>query len=414
MCGICGIVYSDPSRKVLAKDLAVMNATLCHRGPDDEGVRIDRNVGLGNRRLAIIDLDTGHMPISNEDGTIWITYNGQVYNFRKLRADLEARGHVFRTRTDTEVIVHLYEEMGFRAVESLEGMFAFAIWDSRKKVLFCARDRFGIKPLHYSVDPGRFVFASEMKAIRAVQAANMDIDEGALDSYFAYGYVTGSRTIFKQIRKLPPAHYLIVTPNNAHEPEFRRYWDFAFEPEHGKKDGEWEEELEACLADAVRDRLMSDVPLGAFLSGGMDSSTVVAMMSRFSDKPVKTFSIGFEDREYDELPFARQVARDFGTEHHEVVLKPESVDLLPVLVDAYDEPFADPSAIPTYHVSRLAGQHVTVALSGDGGDEMLAGYDDYGKWRTLSLINRTSKSKVGRFAWKGVHASCRTGYAARG
>ncbi|MEL6922652.1 MAG: asparagine synthase (glutamine-hydrolyzing) [Bacteroidota bacterium] len=386
MCGICGIVHYDRQQSVKAATLSSMAQSIVHRGPDDEGYHLQGRVGLGFRRLSIIDLDTGHQPLSNEDGTIWIAFNGEVYNFGSLRQQLLARGHRFKTKSDTETIVHLYEEYGKDCVQHLRGMFAFAIWDERRQQLFCARDRFGIKPFFYHLSKDGIAFASEIKALLRLPNVSREMDPVALDSYFAYKYITDDRSIYQSIKKLPPAHTLQLDLSGS-QPQLRidRYWDIAYQPDHQTDEREWCERLKAELRTAIQLRMISDVPLGAFLSGGIDSSSVVGIMAGLSANPVKTFSIGFAEPQYNELPFARMVANRYGTDHHEKIIEPESVSLLPTLAAGYDEPFADSSAIPTYYVSQFARQHVTVVLSGDGGDELFAGYSSYAK---LAKINR--------------------------
>lgn len=376
MCGICGILGSEREKTIQQADLRRMVQPILHRGPDDEGFYIHENLGFGFRRLSIIDLHNGHQPLSNEDGTIWIVFNGEIYNFKELRSELIEKGHVFKTNTDTETIVHLYEELGSKCVSKLRGMFAFAIWDSKNKTLFCARDRFGIKPFFYYQDKNQFLFGSEIKTILAIIPAP-PIDIPVLDYYMAFGYTPGEKTIYQKIQKLPPAHTLTIHLNQ--EPKIERYWDIQFSPDYSIPEAEWEERILAKLKEAVKLRLISDVPLGAFLSGGIDSSSVVALMSEIMSQPVKTFSIGFAEEEFNELPQARVIADLYKTDHHEHIVEPESIDILPMLVASYDEPFADSSAIPTYFVSKFAREHVTVALSGDGGDELFAGYDHYKK-----------------------------------
>jgi len=389
MCGICGIINFDFDRKVDLAHLQKMSHTIIHRGPDDEGFYVNQNAGFGFRRLSIIDLKMGHQPISNEDETVWIIFNGEIYNFRQLRKDLAARGHRFQTLTDTETIVHLYEEHGNDCVKFLRGMFAFAIWDERKKKLFCARDRFGIKPFFYHLSQERFVFGSEIKATLSVGGIDEEMDLMALDSYFAYKYITDDRTIFKQIKKLKAAHTLEINWQQGKPSiKIQKYWRLKYQPDFRKTEAEWCEALENVLSESVKMRLVSEVPLGAFLSGGIDSSAVVALMCQHSDSPVKTFSIGFKEKQFNELPFAREVARRYQTEHHEQIVEPESVGLLPKLAAAYDEPFADSSAIPTYYVSKFAREHVTVVLSGDGGDELFAGYNTYPRLTNLNKYNR--------------------------
>ena len=373
MCGIAGILYTEASRGVYADELKRMCDTMVHRGPDDEGFYVRGNVGLGMRRLSIIDLAGGHQPIFNEDGSVCIVFNGEVYNFRDLRRDLEARGHRFATNTDTEAIVHAYEEYGDECVHRLNGMFAFAIWDGRRRRLLLARDRLGVKPLYYLWDGYRLLFGSELKAILQGEEVPRNLDLQALDTYLTFEYVPAPRSIFRDIKKLPPGHLLVAQDGDV---AVRRYWEVPWHRLEGREE-ELADALYELLKDAVRIRLVSDVPLGAFLSGGIDSSTVVGLMSQVMDRPVTTFSIGFDDPSYNELEHARRVARHFGTEHHELVIRPDIVKLVEELVGFLDEPLADVSIFPTYLVSQLARRHVTVALSGDGGDELFAGYEWY-------------------------------------
>jgi len=376
MCGICGKInvaqQHTPDRALIER----MCACLRHRGPDDSGVHIAGRAGLGHRRLSIIDLSpAGHQPMCNEDASVWVVHNGEVYNFPELRAELQAKGHRFSSNTDTEVIVHLYEDMGPACVERLRGMFAFAIWDGRTQELFCARDRVGKKPLVYAETGDGFVFASEIKALLQDPSISRDVDIEALHHYLTYQYVPGPHTIFTQIRKLQPAHTLTVKNGRV---SIRRYWDLAYEPKtYAADENELVERFSTIFQEAVRIRLRSDVPLGAFLSGGLDSSAVVAQMSALMDRPVKTFAIGFEDQDFNELPYARQVADLFGCEHTEYVVKPDALQVLPAIIRHYDEPFADPSCVPTWYVAQLTRRHVTVALNGDGGDESFAGYERY-------------------------------------
>ena len=381
MCGILGILNAN-GEPVDRGNILSMAAVMSHRGPDGEGAYCDGPVGLAHRRLSIIDLSGGTQPMSNEDGSVWITFNGEIYNFPDLKRDLEAKGHRFRTRSDTEAIVHAYEEYGTDCVKRLRGMFAFGIWDARKRRLFLARDRMGKKPLHYFSHGKRFIFASEIKAIVQDRGVPREIDPEALVDYFTYMYIPFPRTIFRSVRKIPPGHWMTVSFETAAGRsslgiEQRPYWDLRYSPDASLSEQDWVEGLREKINEAVRVRLMSDVPLGAFLSGGVDSSAVVAAMAAAQAGPVKTFSVGFEEEDFSEIEYARAVARRFGTDHHEEIVRPDAVELLPKLAWEFDEPFADSSAIPTYHVSRMARQHVTVALSGDGGDETFAGYKRY-------------------------------------
>jgi asparagine synthase (glutamine-hydrolysing) len=375
MCGIVGKLCFDPRQSVAAPLIHRMANTLVHRGPDDDGVWVNGPVGLGSRRLAIIDLSRrAHMPMSNEDGSLWIVLNGEIYNFHELRRDLLGKGHQFRSESDTETILHLYEEEGVECLRRLRGMFAFALWDAKRQTLFLARDRLGKKPLYYYHDRNVFLFASEPKAILQDPHVRAEADPEAIHHYLTYGYVPGAHSAFRGMRKLPPAHYLLVQQEAGH---VHRYWSLRYQPKRHGSEAELGEELLALLEESVRLRLISDVPLGAFLSGGIDSSVVVALMRRLVSGPLRTFAIGFEQREYDERSYARQVAQQFATDHHEFVVKPDAASLLPRLVWHYNEPFADSSALPSFALCELTKQSVTVALNGDGGDEAFIGYDRY-------------------------------------
>jgi asparagine synthase (glutamine-hydrolysing) len=379
MCGITGILYHDRTRSVPEQLIERMNNVLHHRGPDDTGAWVQGNVGLGQARLSIIDLSPlGHQPMCNEDGSVWITFNGEIYNFPELKEELIRKGHQFRSQTDTEAIIHLWEEFGPSCVERLRGMFAIALWDEHQQTLFLARDRMGKKPLFYAALPDRLVFGSEIKAILQDDDFEITPDLEAIHYYLTYQSVPAPYSAFKGIKKLPPAHFLLAKGGKV---TIKRYWDLSY----GQKrrvvgeaaERELQEEIIERLREAVRIRLMSDVPLGAFLSGGIDSSIVVALMAELMDQPVKTFSIGFVEDEYNELPYARMVAERYHTDHHEFIVKPDAQAIFPELVWHYNEPFADSSAIPTYYVSKLARQYVTVVLTGDGGDENFAGYPRY-------------------------------------
>jgi asparagine synthase (glutamine-hydrolysing) len=375
MCGIAGVLYNDPHRPVEGALLERMCAVIHHRGPDEWGMWSEGPVGIGMKRLRIIDLAGGSQPMANADKNIHIVFNGEIYNYLDLRADLEKRGYRFTSNSDTESILHLYEEYGEDCVQHLRGMFAFAVWDGRKRKLFLARDRFGKKPLHYMHDGEKLVFGSEIKSILQHPDVRPEVHRPAIVNYLAYGYTPDPDTMFKGIAKLPPGHTLSW---QAGAVTIRQYWDLDFQPEQpAREDTFYLDEVDRLLHEAVKIRLVSDVPLGAFLSGGVDSSLVVAMMARQMGEPVKTFSIGFDDEKYNELPYARMVAKRYGTDHHEEIVKPDAEEILSGLITVFDEPFADSSAIPTYYVSRLARRHVTVALSGDGGDEIFAGYDRY-------------------------------------
>lgn len=384
MCGIAGIAGLQQNGTD-REELRRMCNPIIHRGPDDEGFLVDGKVGLGVRRLSIIDVAGGHQPIHNEDRTIWAVYNGEIYNFRELRSHLEARGHRFYTGTDSEVIVHLYEDHGSDCVTHLRGMFALAVYDRRRQSVLLARDRLGIKPLHYAVHQGRVLFGSEIKSLLAVEPELAQVDREGLLHYLYFGYVPEPLCVFTRIRKLPAGHLVEVAGGRIEE---RRYWELpAFGTNDPGSEDELLEELEEHLYEAVRMRLVSEVPLGALLSGGVDSSVVVALMARAASAPVKTFSIGFPNKDFDESAYARAVAERFGTNHHQLTVEPAIWDTLNRLTESLEEPFADDSAVPTYHVSRLARNHVTVALSGDGGDEIFAGYDRYHRHLERSILD---------------------------
>lgn len=371
MCGIVGIV--NRSGAVQRDVLEAMNRAIIHRGPDEDGFYVNENVGLAMRRLSIIDLAGGRQPIHNADKTKWIVFNGEIYNYQELRKGLEERGHRFYTNSDTEAIIHLYDEYGKDCVQHLRGMFAFAIWDEVEQELFIARDRVGKKPLLYSHRPnGDLVFGSEFMAMLQHPAITRDVDHEAIDAFLSFLCVPAPLTAYKEIRKLEPAHWL--SWKNG-EIKTERYWLPDFSKKIKITEEEAIEETTRLLREATRMRMISEVPLGAFLSGGVDSSTVVALMAQESSQPVKTFSIGFEEQDYSELKYARRVAEHVGAEYHEFIVKPDALEVLPTLVEHYGEPYADPSAIPTYYVSKETRQYVTVALNGDGGDESFVGYE---------------------------------------
>jgi len=373
MCGIAGIFDRSGSAAAgRAEILTQMTRTLVHRGPDDEGYLIEGPVGLGFRRLSIIDLSSGHQPLSNEDGSVWIAFNGEIYNYRDLKTRLEAKGHVFRTQSDTETIVHAYEEWGTACLDELRGMFAFAIWDRRRQRLFLARDRLGKKPLYFASVGRAFVFGSEIKALLEFPGLDRSLDLEAVCDYLSLLYIPAPKTVFRRVRKLRPGHFLLVDSDGVRE---QRYWDVSFAAAGDTPRPA--ERLAELLRESVAARLRSDVPLGAFLSGGLDSSAVVATMAGALASPVVTSSIGFPDDAFNELDYARQVAHHCHTDHHEHMVTPDAMSVLDKLAWHYDEPFGDSSAVPTYYVSKLARTHVTVALSGDGGDENFAGYRRY-------------------------------------
>ena len=399
MCGISGIVLSNRAaeRRVERSVLERMRDVMRHRGPDDYGLLLDGNVGLGHRRLSIVDVAAGHQPMPNEDRALHIVYNGEIYNHADFRAGLEAQGHTYRTHCDTETILHLYEEKGARCVEVLRGMFAFAIWDSRRRELFIARDRLGIKPLYYIHKPdGSLYFASEIKALLAARAVNAEINYAALPDYLANHGTSNDETLFAGVRRLPPGHTLLWRENGRIE--IAQYWDVSFTDE-GAEGSRRDEDLIAewleLFRTSVRLRLMADVPLGMFLSGGIDSSAIAALMSGMVAEPIKTFSVAFREREANELTYARMVAEKFKADHHEVIVSPqEFFAALPQMVWQEDEPLAHPSSVPLYFVSRLASEHVKVVLTGEGSDELLGGYERYYK----TLINLSIGARYERFA----------------
>jgi asparagine synthase (glutamine-hydrolysing) len=376
MCGICGAAWTGSSSLLTDESLQAMMDRIVHRGPDDAGTYRDEHAALGFRRLSILDLAGGHQPLSNEGGTVWTVFNGEIYNFAALRRRLEARGHKLRSAGDTEVLVHLYEDEGTGMFRLLRGMFALAIWDVAHRKLILARDRMGQKPLVYRNDGHRVVFASELKALFALPEASLPrrVDPIALDQYLQYGYVPAPRTIIEGVHKLPPAH-LAVWQNGGLAIE--RYWEPDWNLERQRPVEEEIEELRATLDDAVREQMVSDVPLGAFLSGGIDSTIIVGLMQRASSRPVKTFAIGFPDPKYDETSYAELAARTLGTEHQTFIVEPKAWETLPELAWHFDEPFADSSALPTWYVSKETRRVVTVALTGDAGDELFGGYDRY-------------------------------------
>ncbi|MBL0241368.1 MAG: asparagine synthase (glutamine-hydrolyzing) [Chloracidobacterium sp.] len=385
MCGIVGFV-NNSARAADRAVLEAMNGAIVHRGPDDDGFYVHDNVGLAMRRLAIIDLAGGKQPMHNADRTKWIVFNGEIYNYRELRADLEKRGHSFYTNSDTEAIIHLYDEYGADCLQYLRGMFAIAIWDKSDRSLFLARDRVGKKPILYSHQPnGDLIFGSEFQAILKHPSVTREVDYGAIDSYLSYLCVPAPETAFKQIRKLEPGHWLKWKDGNV---ETRRYWLPDFSKKIKISEDEAIQETTRILRESTKLRMISEVPLGAFLSGGVDSSIVVALMAQESAAPVKTFSIGFEEQDFSELKYARRVAEHVGAEYSEFIVRPDALEVLPTLVEHYGEPYADSSAVPTYYVAKETRQHVTVALNGDGGDESFAGYERYMAMEVAELYRR--------------------------
>ena len=386
MCGICGI-FNFKSREPVARDvLKLATDAMAHRGPDDEGFHLDGELGLGNRRLSIIDLPGGHQPLSNEDGTIWITFNGEIYNYRELRIGLESRGHRFRTSTDTEAIVHLYEDHELGCLDYLRGMFAFAVWDSRRRRLLLARDRLGIKPLFYRLEPHRLLFASELRALRTLASTAFEVDPQSVYDFFGFRYIPAPRTLYRGVEKLLPGHSLVAGANGART---SAYWDIPGEEDASRGAGEWAEAVMELLRESVQLRLIADVPLGVFLSGGTDSSALVALMAELGARPLRTFSVGFDEAGYSELPYARQVAQQFATEHHELVVQPGDLATdLPRLISFRDEPIAEATDIALYRISRLAAESVKVVLAGEGGDELFAGYPKYAYDRLARPLSR--------------------------
>ena len=376
MCGIAGIIHRDG--KLVSSDLLdQMTDRMHHRGPDGRGTVIERNVGLGHRRLAIIDVDGGNQPLSNEDGSVQIVFNGEIYNYQELRQSLASGGHRFRTKSDTESIVHLWEDKGVDCVHDLRGMFAFAIYDRKRGTCFLARDRVGIKPLYYLQTQDSFYFASELKPLCQIPGVQLTVDPRAIDLYLQYQYVPAPHTIYKEIKKLCPGHHILLDIDDNSPADPKCYWNVQFAPDRTISEEQWIERIDASLRETVKTHLVSDVPFGAFLSGGIDSSTVVSYMSEIMQEPVSTFCIGHADAAYDERNWAEEAAKKCGASYREYEADSDGISLLPELVSGYGEPFADSSAIPTWQVSKLARQNVKMVLSGDGGDELFAGYHAY-------------------------------------
>ncbi len=417
MCGITGGVWNRPENALSLEELERMTATLRHRGPDDsgtyrnelqhrEGYDSQPGVALGFRRLCVIDLVGGHQPMSNEDGSVQLVFNGEIYNYRALQRRLEGAGHKFKTESDTETIVHLYEDEGLNAFAHLNGMFALALWDAPRRRLVLARDRLGKKPLVYRLTSGQLLFASELKSLLSLPQVSREIDPSALDAYLTYQYIPPPRTIFRGIAKLPPGHCAVWQEG---ELKVQPFWNPDFSQEHRCTQSEAVSQLRETLTSAVQLRMRSDVPLGAFLSGGIDSSLIAALMQRESSTPIKTFTIGFPVAEYDERPFARRVAQHIGSEHHEEEVAPQAMEILPRLVHHYDEPFADSSAIPTWYLAEITRRHVTVALSGDGGDELFLGYPRYHAVRLAAFFDAwpALRSCFAAKLWQSLPASGR-------
>jgi len=404
MCGICGVFNFGTRAPIDREALRRATAAMQHRGPDDEGLYVEGDLGLGNRRLSIIDLPGGHQPLSNEDQTVWITFNGEIYNYRELRAELIGRGHCFRTSSDTETLVHLYEEHGLACLEYLRGMFAFALWDGRRRRLLLARDRLGVKPLFHRLEPGRLIFASELPALRALATLPLEVDPQSVYDFFAFRYIPGPHTFYRGVSKLLPGHFLLADSEGA---RIESYWDVPEEEDASRPAEDFASEVVERLRESVRLRLVSDVPLGVFLSGGVDSSAVVAMMAELrsgsgasqaearragdaapADSRLLTFSVGFDEPRYNELPFARTIARRYSTEHQEVVVRAQDLaEELPRLVARCGQPLAEPTDVALHLLSRLASQSVKVVLAGEGGDELFAGYPKYVADRLAGLVS---------------------------
>ncbi len=406
MCGICGIIYFNSDNSVTKELLHNMCEQIKHRGPDDEGLYVskDKSTGLGMRRLAIIDLVSGQQPIYNEDKSLCVVCNGEIYNYKSLRDDLENKGHTFYTHSDVEVIPHLYEEYQVDCVKYLRGMFAFALYDSRQKQVLLARDRVGQKPLCYCVHNNSFMFASEIKSLFANSSLEPEVNMEALHAYLTYGYIPSPMTMFKGVFKLPPASTMLC--GSRGKCDISRYWDLSYQEkiQVGREISVDQlcEEIISHLREAVRLRLISDVPLGAFLSGGLDSSIIVGLMTQLMDKPVKTFSVGFQEQDFNELSYARIIARHFGTEHNEFIVKPNALEILPELIWHYNEPFADSSSIPSYYVAYQTRKFVTVALNGDGGDENFAGYLRYKANKLAQMIASIYIKCGGKFLFQFI------------
>jgi len=407
MCGICGFATTDPARALSEETLLAMRETLAHRGPDDAGVHVDQMCGFAHRRLSIVDLEGGHQPMSNEDGTVWIVHNGEIYNHAELRPELESAGHRYASRSDTETLIHLYEQHGGELVHRLRGMFAFAVWDACAKRLLLVRDRLGIKPLYYTIDGSRILFASEIKALLASGVVEPRLNYDALPEFLALGYNVGETTLYRGVKRLPPGNRLVWQNGSVN---IEQYWDLKYPAQPLQiSEGEAVERFTELLTESVRLRLMSDVPLGVFLSGGIDSSAIAALMARLAGGRISTFSVGFAERDYSEFHFARQVAEAIDAEHHEITIKPaDFFENLPMLIRHEDEPIRWPSSVALYFVSKLAREHVKVVLTGEGSDELLGGYAKY--WagvqntrfaKTLGLlVPQPVRRMMARHVWK--------------
>jgi len=390
MCGIAGILRLD--RPVTENEVLGMTNAMQHRGPDGDGVQLIEQLGIGHRRLSLIDLEGGKQPMSSAEENYWITFNGELYNFLELQQELKGLGMQFKTRSDTEVILRAYEAWGEKCLERFRGMFAFCIVDKQSRKAFLARDHFGIKPLYYTKQNGFIAFASELKALKGIEGFVPEIDPSAIDTYLNFQYIPAPETVFKKVYKIQPAHCLHFTFDGDLS-EQRKYWHLPFAPDHKRSKADCAAELEEVLSDSVKAHLVADVPFGAFLSGGLDSSVVVTHMAKHLGQQVKTFSIGFEEQDYSEMHYAEQVAKKWGTEHHTEIVKPDALGILPQLVKHYGEPFGDSSAIPTWYVSQMARKEVTMVLSGDGGDEAFAGYKTYTDFMKFEMRMQSSAFK---------------------
>ncbi len=385
MCGIFGIINTN-NKKVKDGDLRLGRDKMIHRGPDSAGLFIEDNVGLAFRRLSLVDLSSsGNQPMSNEDGSVWLVFNGEFYNYKKYRKDLIARGHIFKSKTDSEVIIHLYEEYGHKFLSKVDGMFALAIYDSKKNRLLLARDRFGQKPLYYGRTKSSFLFSSELKSIITQKGFVKNLSKSSLMDYFSFGYVLAPHSIFENISKVQPSHYLVIDTNKGTIIEKNNYWNFK-KIFYKKAAIDTDTDFMSLFKESVRVRAFADVPVGVFLSGGIDSTVITAIMSEFSSNPVKTFSMKFDENDFDESRYSREVAKRFNTEHHEFNIAPNSIELLPELVNYFDEPFDDSSALPTFFLSKMTSNHVKAVLGGDGADELLAGYRRYGDFIKMNSM----------------------------
>lgn len=403
MCGIAGKLYFKQNKNISKEEIESMINAIHHRGPDDNGIFIDKNIALGHCRLSIIDLSSaGHQPMSSGDKNNWITFNGEIYNFLELRKELENDGVKFNSNTDTEIIIYLYKKYGVKCLEKMRGMFAFAIWDKDTRKLFLARDRVGKKPIKYYFDGQVFIFASELKSILKNKEVKKEIDYNAIDQYLTFGYVPTPKTGYKNIHKLEPASYILVDEDGKIEK--KKYWDLDFSKKLNISETKWEEKVLEKIKESIKIRLLADVPLGAHLSGGIDSSLIIALMSEQMTEKVKTFSVGFEEKSYDETIYSRLVAKRYNTDHTEIIIKPNAIEIISKLAEQYEEPFADNSALPTWYLCQATKQKLTVALNGDGGDENFGGYSRYEIMKLYNLLNflpgKNIAAKISSFCYK--------------